>query len=198
MQARNHRRLHVPPSPQGRALLLLQASLAAVLSEEEGGNTPSANRDAEPRPAIHPVTNLPARFWAKVNKNGPVPEARPDLGPCWLWMAGCNRDGYANYSLKGRTVGGHRISYIDSCGPIQEGLQLDHLCRVRSCVRPSHLEPVTCQLNLHRGTSPTMVVHLSGVCRRGHLLSAENTYRQHNGRGIMCKICHKLSRDARR
>lgn len=27
------------------------------------------------------------RFWAKVDKNGPMPEGRPDLGPCWLWTA---------------------------------------------------------------------------------------------------------------
>lgn len=93
-----------------------------------------------------------ARFWAKVNKDGPAPTHRSDLGSCWLWTASTNW-GYGVLSIDGRSIRAHRFAYELLVGPIPEGLQLDHLCHVRHCVRPDHLEPVTLQENVVREAS---------------------------------------------
>src|SRR5687767_3489091 len=50
------------------------------------------------------------RFWAKVNKNGPIPEHRPDLGPCWLWTAALTK-GYGQFRLNGRMVYAYTFAY---------------------------------------------------------------------------------------
>lgn len=89
---------------------------------------------------------FPATFWRKVNKDGPVPEYRPDLGPCWIWTGATDDAGYGRSTTgsKGRTGLAHRIAFELLIGPIPEHLpHIDHLCRVTSCVNPAHLEPVT-------------------------------------------------------
>ena len=77
-----------------------------------------------------------------------VPE--PNTG-CWLWIAGVNKDGYGGFRADTRTWLAHRVSYEHFVGPIPEGLELDHLCRTRSCVNPNHLEPVIHIVNVRRG-----------------------------------------------
>lgn len=62
----------------------------------------------------------------------------------------------------------HRAVYEALVGPIPEGLELDHLCRVRTCVEVTHLEPVTHRENDLRGESPAIKRHLTGICVRGH------------------------------
>jgi hypothetical protein len=90
-------------------------------------------------------------FWAKVNKDGPLSAHRPDLGPCWLWTAAHHRYGIFQPE-KGNQLA-HRIAYEMLVGPVPEGLELDHLCRVTLCVNPAHLEPVTHRENVRRGKS---------------------------------------------
>ena len=82
------------------------------------------------------------RFWAKVDKTGPVSEYAPILGSCWLWL-GTKSKGYGQFKVNGVAVKAHRFAYELLRGPILSGLTLDHLCRVRACVNPSHMEPVT-------------------------------------------------------
>lgn len=81
------------------------------------------------------------RFWAKVNKDGPV--IRPDLGPCWVWTGLNNhRDGYGYVSVGGRDegrIGAHQFSYTLHIGPIPEGLFVCHHCDNPPCIRPDHL-----------------------------------------------------------
>lgn len=89
-----------------------------------------------------PKTPDAQRFWSHVNKTD---------GGCWLWEAGTDRGGYGRFEGDGHEVAAHRWSYEDAVGPIVPGLDLDHLCRVRRCVNPAHLEPVTRQVNLLRG-----------------------------------------------
>lgn len=87
---------------------------------------------------------LTERLWARVDYDGPVPPMRPELGPCWLWTGAIGAHGYG---VIGKDGGGvvlaHRAAYEDKVGPIPAGLHVDHLCMVRPCIRPEHLEAVT-------------------------------------------------------
>src|SRR2546421_6548023 len=81
-----------------------------------------------------------------------IPE--PNSG-CHLWIGHENAPGgYGRLSYRGRLYLAHRLSYESAIGPVPAGLQLDHLCRVRCCVNPAHLEPVTGRENVLRGISP--------------------------------------------
>jgi hypothetical protein len=101
---------------------------------------------------------LAARFWAKVDKGGPVPEHRPALGPCWVWTAAVRpgRYGgpYGEIKVGDRARQAHVVAWQMEHGPVPDGLQLDHLCRLTLCVRVSHLEPVTSGENTRRGAMP--------------------------------------------
>jgi hypothetical protein len=72
-------------------------------------------------------------------------------GGCWEWRGAITTDGYATLSIAGRTVYAHRFSYESLVGSIPDGLVLDHLCRVRHCVNPQHLEAVSNAENVRRG-----------------------------------------------
>ena len=93
------------------------------------------------------------RFWSKIDKNGPIPEGRPDLGPCWVWTGYVHEGtGYGHFGVREGTRLVHRIAYQYLVGPIPRGLHLDHLCRNRRCVNAEgHLEPVTPRENIKRG-----------------------------------------------
>lgn len=82
---------------------------------------------------------MPARFWANVDKNGPVPSHRPSLGACWLWTAGTVR-GYGQFRFEGRERQAHAVAYILTYGPLPFDKPFTcHHCDIRPCVRPSHL-----------------------------------------------------------
>ncbi|MGH1522875.1 HNH endonuclease signature motif containing protein [Leifsonia sp. L25] len=68
---------------------------------------------------------------------------REDASGCLLWTGPLDKDGYGVASFEGRTHRAHRLSYETYVGPIPDGMQLDHVCETRACVRPEHLEPVT-------------------------------------------------------
>ena len=137
------------------------------------------------------------RFWAKVDKNGP--------GGCWLWTASTLGGGYGQF--RSRTVRlspyAHRIAYELLVGPVPTGLELDHLCRVRHCVNPAHLEPVSHRENLRRGASVsgrlwsgprpnTLITH----CPKGHAYDETNTRHYRGGR--VCRACDNLRSRLRR
>src|SRR5271156_702025 len=72
--------------------------------------------------------------------------------PCWIWLQKKDKSGYGRVCRTGyKSTGAHRHMYEMFNGPIPEGLHLDHLCKVPSCVRPEHLEPVTNAENVQRG-----------------------------------------------
>lgn len=138
------------------------------------------------------------RFWAKADKNGPVPDYAPSLGPCWLWAAGKDRYGYGQFSVAGHLVKTHRLAYELLVGPIPAGLQIDHLCRVRSCVNPDHMEPVSCRENVLRGAGVTAVNATKTKCPSSHEYSVANTYIYPDG-SRKCLECNRLrSRERRR
>jgi hypothetical protein len=143
------------------------------------------------------------RFWAKVDKHGPIPEYRPDLGPCWLWTAFINPKGYGQFYL-GRPMHAHRAAWMLFVGPIPDGMVPDHLCRVRHCVKaipdeygPAHLEVVTGLENALRGTVG-WVGRWKTHCPQGHPYDEANTYRSPRNRRI-CRTCQqKASREYER
>jgi len=95
------------------------------------------------------VIPLETRLFAKIDA----------AGPCWLWTGGTaggtpgDRYGYIGPGRRGSgpMLRVHRVVWELLVGPIPEGLELDHLCRVRICCNPDHLEPVTHRENLRRG-----------------------------------------------
>jgi hypothetical protein len=88
----------------------------------------------------------------------------------------------------GRPAKTHRVSYESFRGAVPAGLDLDHLCRVRHCVNPWHLEPVTRRVNLLRGANPISIAHLAGTCTRGHAMTPDNTYQAPGGQR-KCRAC---------
>lgn len=104
---------------------------------------------------------------------------------CWIWVGAVNSgNGYGRIN---RTYA-HRYAYELLVGPIPEGLQLDHLCRVPLCVYPAHLEPVTPRENIRRGIKGVLTTH----CPQGHPYDEENTGKV-KGRpaGRWCKACNR-------
>jgi transcriptional regulator with XRE-family HTH domain len=70
---------------------------------------------------------------------------------CWIWRGRINQAGYGEIKVPGgRRLKAHRATYEHHVGPIPDGLDLDHLCRVRPCVNPAHMEPVTRRENIQR------------------------------------------------
>lgn len=82
-------------------------------------------------------------------------KAHPELGtPCWLWDGRLNRNGYGRCCIGGKEPVAHRAIYELLIGPIPEKHILDHKCKVRKCVNPHHMEPVTHRVNTIRGDAP--------------------------------------------
>lgn len=128
------------------------------------------------------------RFWPKVNKNGPIPEQRPDLGPCWVWLASKSPKGYGLFTIRHKHMRAHRVAYEWAKGAVPAGLTLDHLCRNRACVNPDHLEAVTVRVNTLRGVGIVAVNARKTHCKYGHKFTPANTYVKANG-GRVCRAC---------
>jgi hypothetical protein len=104
----------------------------------------------------------------------------PNSG-CWLWLNALNGHGYGTRWHNNKQTGAHRVSYELHIGPVPEGLYLDHLCRVRCCVNPHHLEPVTQRENTLRGARGRMKTH----CPHGHPLD----YTEKSGKRVGRRRC---------
>lgn len=129
---------------------------------------------------------LPDGFLARVEM---------DAAGCWLWTGGVTGGGYGYYWAEGRMRRAHRYAYEAVVGPIPDGMDLDHLCRVRTCVNPDHLEPVTRRENLLRGAT-TVALAALGVCRRGIHIGDAHVYEAASGKRH-CKSCARDRRVAR-
>lgn len=123
--------------------------------------------------------DYPERFWLRVDKTD----------KCWLWTGPPRPDGYGQTWDGERVWLSHRYAWFLVNGPVPKGLELDHLCRVRACVNPAHLEPVTHRENILRGTAPAALHAKKTHCPKGHPYSPENTYRRKSGRQEGARVC---------
>lgn len=114
------------------------------------------------------------------------------LGPgCMEWRGCFQLNGYGYLNKDGRKIRAHRAAYELFVGPIPSGMHLDHLCRNRACVNVTHLEAVTCRVNLLRGTGPTATRANQAQCKRGHSFDEPNTYYRPNGTRC-CRVCRAM------
>lgn len=111
--------------------------------------------------------------------------------PCWVFTGYVRPQGYAIISGvqagKRRNFYVHRLTWEQFRGPIPEGLTIDHLCRVRHCCNPEHLDVVTQQVNVLRGNSLSARRARQTHCRRGHPLVPGNLY--HDPGHRICRTC---------
>jgi HNH endonuclease len=110
-------------------------------------------------------------------------------GDCWIWLGSKTDGGYGTIGIAGKNKLVHRVNYERFVGPIPEGLCIDHLCRVRACCNPAHLEAVTYRENNLRGMAPTFVAHRAGTCTSGHEMTPENSYVRKNDGKRVCRTC---------
>lgn len=75
-----------------------------------------------------------------------------DANGCWIWQRSFNGDYGAKWNGTGMALA-HRVYYERHKGPIPQGLHIDHLCGVKACVNPDHLEAVTQRENNRRSRS---------------------------------------------
>src|SRR6266436_3195576 len=122
------------------------------------------------------------RFWQKVELAA---------SGCWLWTASKTLDGYGHFKVGKAAPLAHRWLYEQLYGPIAAGMQCDHLCRVRHCVNPFHLEIVSQKVNISRG-NVAMRFGSRTHCSRGHQYTGENTYILPRTGERRCRICSKM------
>lgn len=111
-------------------------------------------------------------------------------GDCHLWIAGIGSQGYGKVWFDGRNELAHRVAYVAHHGAdIPGGNEIDHLCRVRHCVNPEHLEAVTQHINMLRGESKQAINARKDECDNSHRFDALNTGVQGPGwrRCIACE-----------
>lgn len=142
-------------------------------------------RPLQPNPEFGDA-RLPARFWSKayVNSEG-----------CWIWIGHLNAGrGYGVATWRKRQYKAHRVTYIALVGAIPLGRYIDHLCRVRACCNPAHLEVVSGRENALRGTGPTAINAQKTHCPRGHAYEGNNViWATEKGKvsGRKCRTCER-------
>lgn len=130
------------------------------------------------------------RFWPKVSK------ANHPKG-CWVWRAAKDRKGYGYFGWNHISYA-HRFVYEANYGPIPEGMTIHHVCGTTSCVRPSHLEPLSDEENNRRADTFRFRNRRKTHCKHGHPFDSSNTYIRPAGERE-CRTCTRHhSREARR
>lgn len=138
---------------------------------------------------LQPRRTPEERFWAMVTKTE----------DCWLYTGNSDGRGYGKFEIQRRSYDGtrpavtmmaHRYAYTLLVGPILEDLELDHLCEVKLCVRPDHLDPIT------RAEHQRRTYMRRTHCNRGHALTSENV--RMRGTVRVCRECERITARARK
>lgn len=129
---------------------------------------------------------------------------------CWPWALSLDRYGYGRFNVtiahgKKAYTGAHRAMWLATRGDIPDGLMVDHLCRNRACINPSHMELVTNRVNVERGATPlanrtelglpahrtNATYRLGDSCKRGHELIGANLHLYNRGDYVVrvCRAC---------
>lgn len=128
-------------------------------------------------------------------KKDPVERLRYVIAPdgCWNWSGCVGNQGYGQISVDGKQWRAHRLSFSLLVGPIPAGFQLDHLCRNRRCINPSHLQIVTTKQNVLRGRGLCAANSQKTHCPYGHPYDESNTVilKNYRDRSFQraCRIC---------
>lgn len=118
-------------------------------------------------------------FWRRVDKTQ----------TCWLWTGSLDSNGYGHLHWAGRAMRAHRQSWVLAGLQLPEdGAVLDHICRVRTCVRPDHLRILTNAENVLIGIGPTAINARKTSCHKGHEFTPDNTYARPDGHRS-CRAC---------
>lgn len=133
---------------------------------------------------LHDPAVIAERFWRQVDTTG-------GSHACWPWLGHQNGHGYGRFSVASKQPVAHRYAYEAVVGEVPPGMVLDHICKTRHCVNPSHLEAVTQDENLARGSRG----RYRQECQRGHTYTEESTGHDHGRR--YCRICANARRRER-
>jgi hypothetical protein len=146
---------------------------------------------AKPSLDYNSVEELPDNFWNKVNKTD----------TCWLWT-GKMDDGYGRFNIRGKLYLAHRLTMAVLKAPIADNMQVDHLCGVRNCCNPDHLEQVTFSENTKRRRAISALPDIT-KCINGHPLIGDEARihvsdRRTRSNGVVpsvtCKVCNSTRR----
>lgn len=122
-----------------------------------------------------------------------IPE--PNSG-CHLFTGALSTAGYGQIGVNRRVLYAHRVAYELYVGPIPDGMVIDHLCRVRCCVNPAHLEVVSHRENILRGNGYSARNARAAACPRGHPRTDDGMYVLRDGTR-RCRPCHQADSRAR-
>jgi hypothetical protein len=132
------------------------------------------------------MTDLPVNFSNKIRES-----------TCIVWVGSTNNHGYGIVQIDGKLNLAHRVAYEAAYGPIPDGMVLDHLCRVRNCVKPEHLEAVTIAENNRRGRRDRSL-QVGDTCSNGHeIATACLLYTRPSGT-TECVTCRREGQHANR
>lgn len=126
-------------------------------------------------------SRVPARVWDKIQ---PCP-----MSGCWIWVGSTVATGYGSVWDGNRQTIAHRWMFCLLVGPIPKGLHIDHLCRVRCCVNPLHMEAVPPGVNVQRGNGAAARFARVTLCPRGHELTPAPAHWKRRKR--LCLVCRK-------
>lgn len=130
------------------------------------------------------MPDVMTRLWKRVDVT---------VDGCWTWTGGGNGIGHGKIHTPNGRKYVHRLTYEAAYGPIPEGLEIDHLCRNRGCVRPDHLEAVTHEENVRRGDSGKWITAKTH-CPQGHPYAGDNLRVDSLGRRL-CVTCTRITRN---